>query len=109
MISIQAWCRVLTFYQFVSKYPPAEPGALDDEPLKAAITGRCRGPKILSLRSPAALIEDLTNSHSQWRLLPSPTLPDARGTLRTFRNYTTSSSIAELPLVCLAAHDWKFR
>jgi hypothetical protein len=48
-----------------SKYPPAEPGALGCEPLKAARTGRCRGPQILSLRSPAALIEDLTNSQSQ--------------------------------------------
>ena len=50
-----------------SKYPPAEPGALDCEPLKAARTGRCRGPKILSLRSPASLIEDRTNSQSPQR------------------------------------------
>jgi hypothetical protein len=31
-------------WPFNCKYPPAEPGALDCEPLKAARTGRCRGP-----------------------------------------------------------------
>ena len=79
-------------------------GLLICEPLKAAGTGRCRGPKIVSLRSPAALIEILIHSRSRLRSFPTHTARYGHSGITP-----PFASIAELPLVCLAAHDWKFR
>jgi hypothetical protein len=90
-----------------SKYPPAEPGALDCEPLKGSNRPLSR-PQNLEPSFSRCADRRADQVTIPATLAPSPTFPDARHTTDIPELHLLFVH-RELPLVRLAAHDWKFR
>ena len=93
------------------KYPPAEPGALGIEPLKAAEFGAAEAAprwwlgRVCSSFVPLHLGRTSTRIASwTWDLGQAPKVypPDASSYNALYRSMRS-------PLVCLAAHNWKLR